>query len=177
MVELFVERDFPTPLTRNDVFAMAEAGGGCFGLYKIDWIESLLATDGRKLLCHFRAPDAESLRMAFRVTSGGVPALWPGTVHNAQESHTATVLVERRFDNPTCLDELQAIEDKNVWCLETRNVSFERTFFALDRKRMICLYRGPDAESVRQVQQQSGLPVERVWTFQRIGVEDFLGAR
>ena len=28
---------------------------------------------------------------------------------------------------------------------------------------MICLYEAPDAESVRHVQRQTGMPVQRIW--------------
>ena len=57
----------------------------------------------------------------------------------------------------------QAIEDAGAWCLETHRVKFARTFFSLDRTRMICLYQAPDAEAVRMAQRQAGMPMERVW--------------
>jgi hypothetical protein len=42
-------------------------------------------------------------------------------------------------------------------------VRFVRTYFATDRRRMICLYVAPDAESVRLAQVQAGLPHAGVW--------------
>ena len=57
----------------------------------------------------------------------------------------------------------QQAEDAAAWCLELYKVTFLRTYFSADRKRMLCLYQAPDAESVRLSQQQAKMPFERVW--------------
>lgn len=168
MVDLFMERHFARPLTPGDVIAMGAEGAGCFGLYKIDWLESFLGSGGNQLFCHFRAPDTESLRMAMRQVDGPVAVIWPGSAHGDGGTCSANVLVERRFDAPVHLEDIHAIEVAGKGCLEARNVVYERTFFSTDRRRMVCLYRAPDAESVRQAQSQAGMPVERVWLFQRL---------
>ena len=59
----------------------------------------------------------------------------------------------------------QAREDAHQWCLDTHGVSFVRTYFSQDRKRMICLYRAPDAEAVREAQRKAGMPLDAVWSF------------
>jgi hypothetical protein len=73
------------------------------------------------------------------------------------------------------LEEIQAMEDAKQWCLDTHRVKFARTFFAHDRKRMLCLYAAPDAEAVRAAQREAGMPVDRVWGFERLGPEHFQG--
>ena len=75
------------------------------------------------------------------------------------------VVVERSFEEPVTIGEIQAIEDAGASCLETHQVTFVRTFFSRDRKRMICLYRAPDAEAVRVAQRMAGMPVDSVWSF------------
>ena len=40
---------------------------------------------------------------------------------------------------------------------------FLRTYFSTDRRKMLCLYGARDAEHVRMVQAQAGMPPERVW--------------
>jgi uncharacterized protein DUF4242 len=47
-------------------------------------------------------------------------------------------------------------------------VTFLRTFFSRDRKRMLCLYEAPDAESVRVAEGKAGVPFERAWACERI---------
>jgi len=168
MVDVFVEREYSPPLARDDVLAAAGNAADCFGLYKIDWLESLLSVDGSILLCHFRARDLESVRIALKVIDGRVPPLWPGVEHRGAAAANANVIVERSFDEAVTVAEIQAMEDANIWCLETRKVSFERTFFSRDGKRMICLYQAPDVEAVRQAQRQANMPHQRVWGFERL---------
>ncbi|NOQ84779.1 MAG: DUF4242 domain-containing protein [Myxococcales bacterium] len=74
------------------------------------------------------------------------------------------VIVERKFEDPEMYDELQAQEDRFAWCLEQHRVTFIRTYFSKDRRRMICEYEAPDAEAVREVQRTAAMPFERIWT-------------
>lgn len=169
MSDVFVLRTFDPPLTDASFEAMARDGSDCLDLYRVRWRESLLSSDGRRLLCWFEAPDAESTRLALRKT-GHESTPWPGTIHDAPGPgappvEAANVVVERRFEAAVTLDEIQAIEDAGASCLKARNVAFARTFFSRDRKRMVCLYQAPDAESVREAQRLAGMPVEAVWRF------------
>jgi hypothetical protein len=172
LTELFLERDFEDPLTPEEIRAMAGGAAGCFGRHRVAWLGSCLSPDGHRLLCRFRAPDAESARVALREVEADVRRLWPGTVHEAPDAPpdaVPNVLVERSFDASVPLEEVQALEDAGGGCLERHRVRFVRTFFSFDRRRMICLYEAPDAESVRLAQREAGMPVERVWAFERIG--------
>ena len=76
----------------------------------------------------------------------------------------ARVMVERKFDDATSFDDLQAQEDAFAWCKEQHAVTFIRSYFSQDRKRMICEYEAPDAEAVRKVQRTASMPFERIWT-------------
>ena len=177
MSEVFLERVFDPPIAAADVFRMARLGKGCFSVYRIRWHGSALAADGRRMICHFSGADAESVRTALRMTGADIFRLWPGTVHLAPDrapadQAAANVVVERSFDEPVTLPEIQAIEDAGAWCLEAHNVTFLRTYFSWDKKRMICLYRAPDAESVRIAQRQAKMPVEDVWAFSAIQPEN-----
>jgi len=168
VTHVFLERNFAQPVTLGFVKELASNAAGCFDLHRVRWERSLLATDGRRMFCHFRAPDAESARIALRESGDDVRVLWPGTVHDkpgldAAQIASANVLVERRFAVSTALEEIQAIEGAGSGCLEARNVSFLRTLHSLDRQRMICLYRAPDAESVRQAQREAGVPFADAW--------------
>ncbi|MBX3269095.1 MAG: DUF4242 domain-containing protein [Sandaracinaceae bacterium] len=74
------------------------------------------------------------------------------------------VVVERSFDEPKEVSELAAIEAQFAWCLAQHRVRWVRTFVSNDKRRMLCFYEAPDAESVREVQRTAGMPVERVWS-------------
>jgi len=170
MTELFLERRFDPPLDVAAVASMALESRDCFDRHRVEWQSSFLAADGYRMVCWFRSPDMESARIALRQSNADMRVLWRGTVHDKPgldegELAAANVLVERRFDEGVTLQQIQDIEDAGIWCLETRDVHFVRTFFALDRKRMICLYRAPDAESVRLAQRQAGVPFNDAWSF------------
>jgi hypothetical protein len=173
MTEVCYEREWERPLTDADLERMDAESAVCLELYRVDWQGSLLSRDRRRLLCHFSGPDAESVRMAVRHTGGDVEKLWPCTVHDAPALddallERANVVVMREFDEAVALEDLQAIEDANIGCLETHNVRFARTFFSTDGKRMACLYAAPDAESVRIAQRQAGMPFDAAWAFERV---------
>lgn len=172
MTDVLVERRWEPPLAAADIQALIATSGGCLAAHRCDWRGSLLSADGHELVCHFSAPDAESVRMALHEAGSPRASVWPATIHDAPgctdaAATQANVLVSRRFDQPAVFAEIQALEDAGAGCLETHRVRFMRTFFSKDRRRMICLYRAPDAESVRIAQREAGMPVERVWAFRR----------
>jgi hypothetical protein len=74
------------------------------------------------------------------------------------------VVVERAFEVPAVLSELQAAEDAVAWCLQQYRVSFVHSYVSLDKRSAICIYRAPDAESVVSTQRTAGLPVLRAWS-------------
>jgi Nickel responsive protein SCO4226-like len=168
MTDIIVERHWEPPITAADIQTMLETTGGCLATHRCDWHGSLLSADGANLFCHFTAPDAESVRLALHESGSPRGSVWPGTVHDAPDFTDealaqANVLVGRRFDEPAVLTEVQAIEDAGAGCLQTHRVRFVRTYFSRDRRRMMCLYLAPDAESVRIAQREAGMPVESVW--------------
>lgn len=172
MIDAFLERRFDPPIDSALVRSLSMAAQGCFDLHRIAWQASLLARDGRRLFCHFRAPDLESARIGLRQAGADIRSLWVGTVHDAPGLDAAglaaaNVLVERRFAAPVSVAAIQALENAGVACLENHRVRFLRTLCSRDQRRMVCLYRAPDAESVRLAQRQAGMPLERVWAFER----------
>ncbi|WP_331067579.1 nickel-binding protein [Steroidobacter sp.] len=168
---MFLERNFATPIGATEALAHSEQGAWCLEMHRVKWQGSFLATDGIRMVCWFVAPDAESVRAA--LAKGGLDTrrLWIGTVHEGPEPAVPNVLVERSFQQPVELAEIQAIEDAGHWCLRAHRVKFARTFFASHRKRMLCLYQAPDAESVRLAQRQAAMPMDAVWAFDRISAD------
>jgi Nickel responsive protein SCO4226-like len=170
MSDVFLQRFFDPPLTDEAFDAMSRDSLSCFDLHRVAWQQSLLSADGKRLICWFRAPDAESMRLALRQAGEHTAIPWSGTVHDspatdAPPAHAANVVVERSFETPVTLEAIQAIEDAGAACLSARDVTFVRTLFSRDRKRMVCLYCAPDAESVREAQRLAGLPLDAVWRF------------
>lgn len=177
MSHVFVERYWDPPLGAAELQKMSEGAANCLEIHRVAWHGSRLSTDGRHLMCHFSGADVESVRNALRQSNAVADRVWAGTIHDAPgltpaDRRAANVLVSRQFAAPTTLEDIQSIEDAAAGCLKLHRVGFVRTFFSMDRSRMICLYRAPDAESVRIAQREAGMPVERVWAFRAFLPED-----
>lgn len=172
MTSIVLERTFDPPLSTDEMQRMAASRYDCFDLHRVTWHGSMLSADGRDLVCQFTAPDAESARLALKQVGADVARLWPGIVIDApdltgEDILTGNVAVTRRFAAPVGFADVQAAEDRAAACLEMHRVRFLRTFFSADRRRMICVYCAPDAESVRIAQREAQLPVDRIWAFRR----------
>ena len=169
MVDVLVKRQLMEAHTVEQITASAQASGGCLDDWRVRWVSSYLSLDGQSLLCHFEAVDTESVRMALRQTGWtGELFACPVSIHEKSDVLKHRVVVERKFDESTTIEEIQAIEDAGDECLNRYNVSFVITYFSLDKKTMYCLYDAPDAESVRMAQREAKMPVERVWACQHI---------
>ena len=168
MTQLILERTFKPVITAADVYGSARAGAWCFQQYRVGWQGSFLSIDGHTLVCTLEAPDAESVRMAFRAAGAEARRLWSASVHEAPSVEKPNVLVERSFDAPEAFDRVHGVEEAKGWCLAQHRVQWVRSFLSADGRRMLCLYRAPDAESVRRAQQEAGLKFDALWSFERL---------
>ena len=168
-----LERQLDPPIRLEDVRAMEAQSLWCLEQHRVRHVTSLLSSDGRRLTCSFAAPDAESVRSVVRRLDVPYRRIWPATVHGPVELPTsaplaahgaAVVVVERQFGDPVELAAIQDVEDRASWCFAQHRVRFLRTWFSLDRHRMLCTYAARDAETVRTAQRQAGMPFADVWS-------------
>jgi hypothetical protein len=68
------------------------------------------------------------------------------------------------FEQPVDLDAMQALEKMAQGCMKLHGVTFQHSYVAPDRRRMICIYLAPDAEAVRTANNTAKLPYDRVWS-------------
>ena len=81
MSYVVLEREFPEPLSPEDVSKMA-ASVQCLDLYRVKPVRSYLMPDRMRMVCIFEAPDAEALRSLARANDfpkGSV--VWSSTLH------------------------------------------------------------------------------------------------
>jgi hypothetical protein len=76
-----VERVFPEPVQRDSIENAIRQGGWCLDIYYVSHVESYLSTDGLQMICHFRAPDAESVRLASRQAGMPYTDIWTASLH------------------------------------------------------------------------------------------------
>lgn len=74
------------------------------------------------------------------------------------------VIVERTMKEAMTLEAVIAAQQQNRGCHDLRNVRHLRSYVSGDGRRIICIFEGPDAASVRDANEQAGAPFDRVWT-------------
>lgn len=165
---VIVEREFPQPISMQDVEQVRRRLQGCSGIHRVEHVRGYLARDGRTVDCLFRAPDAESVRIANRNAGAPFSAVYSATIHGPEpelsRAEGELVLVTRSWNEAVKFDDVQAREDAFAWCLQQHGVKFLRSYFSKDRRRMLCLYAAPDAEAVRAANRTAELPFDDIRT-------------
>lgn len=79
--DVIVERQFPEPISREFVVNAYNEKGWCLKTYSVEHVETYISNDGTRMVCLFRAPDAEAVRMSNKL--GGVPfsEVWTASLH------------------------------------------------------------------------------------------------
>jgi hypothetical protein len=76
-----VERSFPEPVEFDQVQAAEDAAAWCLQLHHITFVRSFLSLDGRRMVCVYLAPDAESVRKANQTAGLPFDRVWSSTEH------------------------------------------------------------------------------------------------
>ena len=71
MPYIIVEHEFDPPLTDEHLQRMAVALAGCASARHLRRLRTVISADGKRGYCELEAPDAETVREAYR--SAGVP--------------------------------------------------------------------------------------------------------
>jgi hypothetical protein len=83
--------------------------------------------------------------------------------HDAAEPEDDAVLVERVLEQPVDEATIRDAVARGAWCLEQHGCRIVWSYLSGDGRKSACVFGGPDAESVRQTQRQTGMPFERAW--------------
>jgi hypothetical protein len=76
MPHVIVEYAFDPPVTEEECDRMAEQLEPCIEARDVRWVQSFLALDRRSRICVFEAPDAETVRAAYRSAKVGFVRAW-----------------------------------------------------------------------------------------------------
>lgn len=176
MAAVIIERELRKRLSGDDLLAIDRNFAWCLEMYRARPCLHYLAYDGSRLACVFDAPDAEAMRNVVRSAPGSAPKhVWAATLHGdaarlnldaaptRSDPNNSLAVVERSFATPVTFDEVEGIVEEGIRCFDLHRVRYLRSYFALDRQRMLCLYEAPDVEAVRMANRQAGVPFDVVW--------------
>lgn len=119
----------------------------CLDLHGILRERSYLARDGKRMLCHFRAPDAESLRVAMRVAGVGYDAVWTGAISNLPGTAEFGLVVERVFEHPVSPEQERTCRAATARRLLDLGAEPARILLSRCRKRLLWLCRTSTADT------------------------------
>lgn len=177
---VIIEQEFSSPLTADDIVRPAEKTRTCMELHGAHPRRHYLAHGGLHCMCVFDAPDAESVRSAYRLADSNLPrGIWAATVHpeHVADSGEAPmlqnpdfkfVLVERIFTDPVSYAEIRDAEDIGADSGKNRAIHYLRSYFSSNRKKMVCVYGAVDVELVLAVNRRARMPFERAWSVELV---------
>ena len=171
MVEVLVERSFAEPAEFAALQALEDCGARCLQEHRVRFLRTWFSHDRLRMICVYEAPDAESVRLAQRQAGMPFDRAWcahrtappagsPGPPPGAREH----VVLERTFAEPMTPAVMAALLEKGVACLPRHRVHYVGGHLSADGRRMICVFKAPDAESVRIANRTAGFPFDRAWT-------------
>jgi hypothetical protein len=168
MSDAFQERTFVQGRTLEEVTALVNTPGSCFGMYRVQHRASFLSTDGKLMICWFEAPDAEAVRSALRRMETDSSGVWGGTSYEPpgltrSDVVAGNVLVERNFATATQIAAIQAQEHADAPALAQHQVKLVFSFLARDGKRALFVYSAPGVDSVIAGMRLAKLTFDRVW--------------
>lgn len=166
MTDIIVERSFEAPVAESASAGPPEA---CLTLHKVAQRGCLVSQDGRRMLCRFEAPDAESVRLALRQAGATADALWSATRLDGPASGAgpSNVVAVHRFDEPADPETLRHITDAGGWYARTGQMAFDHAYIARDGQRLLCFYRAAAPVWVWFGLRHSNVEVDAVWGFRR----------
>jgi hypothetical protein len=77
--DVLVERTFPAPVVFDDVQALEDEGAWCLNEHGVAFVRTYFSSDRRRMLCRYRAADAESVRIVNRRLAMPFDTVWPIT--------------------------------------------------------------------------------------------------
>jgi cation diffusion facilitator CzcD-associated flavoprotein CzcO len=154
------------PLDRADVPRLARLA--CLDLYRVEWLRGYLATDGAKMLCWYRAPDAESVRLVERQQGFASAPVWPvdvsaATGNGSRPGSRERVVVEFEIEGPCGADAVAAARVAAIAALEAAGLSTSHGFASGHARRLLCLVRSRAARAVSACLRRAGLAPTALW--------------
>ena len=86
MEHVIAERVFEEPIDVAEVEQRVQAAQGCLRSHRVRHLRSCVSLDGRRMICEYEAPDAESVRaVALRL---GIPyeRVWTAKVIRSEDA-------------------------------------------------------------------------------------------
>ena len=165
MSMVIVERSFAEPVAFEDIQALERRRVSCLDAHGVRSLRSYFSRDRRRMICLYEAPDAESVRYAQEKAGMPFDRAWTSLAvrHAGAEPDGDAIVVERTLESPLNESAIREAASRGAWCLEQHACRIVWSHLSGDGRRGICVFAGPDAESVRQAHKQTCMPFDAAW--------------
>lgn len=163
LVDVFVQRRYAEAEPQDGDRPDSARLQPCLDLHGIQRERSYLARDGQRILCHFRAPDAESLRVALRVAGIDYDALWTGAVSHLPGATELVLVVERHFESPLSSEQERTCRATTARRLLDLGAEPARVLISRCRTHLLWLCRAATAEIVQAAETELTPEGFEVW--------------
>jgi hypothetical protein len=119
----------------------------CLALHRVEWPRSYAAADGVRMLCWYRARDAESVRLVLRQLGSTGTAVWPVATSDDPSVEplggaVQRVVAELAFDAPADAARLERAKESVGAALVEAGHGLVRAFAAPASARLVCVIDG-----------------------------------
>jgi hypothetical protein len=76
MAVIMVEERFEPAIDLSQGSPVADQISPCLPIYEMTWLSSYIASDGTRCVCVYEAPDAETVRRAYRAAGVEFVSVW-----------------------------------------------------------------------------------------------------
>lgn len=163
MSDVFYLRPVFPPTRLDELSQMAARAQGCFALHRVNWQMSFLSLDGSAMLCWYRAPDAESVRIALRQLGADMSGVWPGRADPPLESTATGSLRDVSVLTVVPMAVTVEAEKAVIDVVKSRGGGRVCRIGSLDGSRSIWLFRSAQVGDVSQAFATAIVPVEQIW--------------
>lgn len=140
----------------------------CLDLHRVEWIRAYIDDNGTRMLCWYRALDAESVRLVLRQQGSTEASVWPAdrtgaTGEEILETARRCVVAEFEFKTPLDAEDMAATTRKVHAVLEAKEHIMNSTLAARSGARLVCVVNAGEPAAVRTCLHSAGFLPSRVW--------------
>lgn len=158
------------PVTERMFYTAQQQLTPCLQVRDAKWRYSLLSSDCRRWICTYHAPDAESVRDAYRRGGYVVRRAWAGDLiqpeHKQPISEAGLRIVLEGTDTYLGEEKLNSTRNEILRWTAEHGIEWICSYLSYDRTRFISELIAPNLEVVREVQQKLKISDSRVWSAQ-----------
>ncbi|MGL5059249.1 MAG: nickel-binding protein [Microcoleus sp.] len=138
----------------------------CLEVRNARWQYSLLSVDRDRMICTFEAPDAESVRQAYRQAKADFgKKIWTARVIDSESvSPAGKEAILQVFEGSYPNGFTDADWNEILQCDREGSIELVGCYISLDKTRVLCELKASDATAIREVYSKAGIECDRIWS-------------